>query len=80
MIPENRAWCGIDISKNTMDVAYHPACHHIEFSNIPTQSFPRTQTGMLAFYEWTDRQHGPHDSQVRVIMEATGRYSLETAA
>ena len=29
-------------------------------------------------YDWIERQRGPHDS-VRVIMEATGRYSLETA-
>ena len=78
MINEKIAWCGIDLSKNTLDAGYHPAGHSIEFSTIPATSFPRTQAGMSACYDWIERQRGPHDS-VRVIMEATGRYSLETA-
>lgn len=79
MIDENTAWCGIDISKNTFDAGYHPACNYTEFSKIPTKPFPRNRAGIQIFHDWVETQRGDNDYQIRVIMEATGRYSLETA-
>ena len=80
MIIQNTAWCGMDISKNTFDAAYYPGCRELEFQAIPANSFPRTPSGLSSFYQWLDLQRCEQDDQIRIIMEATGIYSLETTS
>lgn len=78
MINEKAAWCGLDISKNKFDAAFHPAEKNIAFAEIPTRAFPRSLEGMQTFYDWLDALES--SDGVRIIMEATGRYSLEIAS
>ncbi len=81
MINDQTAWCGVDLSKKTFEAAYHPAdVQDAGLWSLPSKSFPRTQAGMQGLYDWIEDQRGPNDQRVRVVMEATGRYSLEVAA
>ena len=80
MIIQKTAWCGIDISKNTFDAAYYPGSRDLEFQAIPANSFPRTPSGLRSFYQWLDLQRCEQDDQIRIIMEATGNYSLQTTS
>ena len=71
-------WVGIDVSKQTFDAAL--AGPEQRFPNtplrtLPWKAFPRTREGVVAFLAWLD-EYVPKRT-VRVIMEATGRYSIE---
>ena len=71
-------WVGLDVSKQTFDVAL--AGPEQRFPSTPVRAlrwkaFPRTREGVVAFLAWLDEQVPKR--RARVIMEATGKYSLE---
>lgn len=73
-------WVGIDVAKKTFDAALvrqgqkWPAT---PLAEVPVRSFERTQAGVQECLRWLDAlEAGPN---VRAIMEATGRYSVELA-
>jgi transposase len=72
------SWVGIDVAKNTFDVAVHPQWTPGEappLSSLPKASFPSGPDGVAAFLTWLDGRV-PVDC-ARAVMEATGRYSLQ---
>ena len=76
-------WVGVDVAKKTFDAAlvFHgqkwPAT---ELEEIPVRTFARTAPGVGDLLHWLDAQlHGGEDDIVRVVMEATGSYSMELA-
>ena len=80
MTPEIHAWCGIDVSKKTMDVSLVIDQPLQAFSKVPVAQFSRTQQGVNGLLHWlTDRLTGTHISldEVGFVMEATGNYSIE---
>ncbi len=77
-------WVGIDVAKETFDAAiYLP----VEFGqtprsimDLPKESFPRSLAGVKAFNTWSyiiRDKAGLDGGNMRIVMEATGRYSLE---
>lgn len=73
-------WRGCDVSKDTFDASCVPVNIHIDFLRIPHQKFPRTRIGVREFKSWIADQaqkYGHQSQRTRVVMEATGRYSLE---
>ena len=76
-------WVGIDVAKATFDVAYAlegQKASRATMAGLPQRSFERTRTGVEAFLAWLDTQVPlAHRNQVRVVMEATGKYSIELA-
>lgn len=76
-------WVGIDVSKKTFDAAL--ALSGQRFPSTPLRdvtwkSFPRTSTGTDAFVKWIDELIVKQPSKtVGLVMEATGRYSVELA-
>lgn len=83
-------WIGIDVAKQTFDAAIHPPLEpgaRPDLSSLPVRSFNRTQAGINKLLAWIDDQidnagldPDPFEPKVRVLMEATGKYSLELAA
>lgn len=77
-------WVGADVAKATFDAAL--VRHGQKFpatplASIPVRTFPRTQAGVGEFLQWLDSQHeGSTASVTRVVMEATGGYSVQLAA
>lgn len=68
-------WSGLDVSKNWFDASWvQPEPHVSDFASIPHRRFTRDPEGVESFLAWLDEQG---DSPVRVVMEVTGRYSLE---
>lgn len=74
-------WLGADVAKRTFDAAIvAPGQHYPETSlrEVPAATFPRTPEGVERFLLWM-RQHVGDDMALRLVMEATGVYSLELA-
>jgi len=72
-------WSGIDVSKDYFDVSWVPADTRTEdLRKIPHHQFERNAAGVRKYLRWLDEQGS--ESPVRVLMEATGRYSLELHA
>lgn len=74
-------WVGLDVSKLTFDAALALSDQHFPSTPLralPWKTFPRTREGVAAFLAWV-AEHVP-ESEVRVIMEATGKYSVELTA
>lgn len=67
-------WYGIDVSKDTFDVALFQA----EARKAPHNKFPRTRKGCRACLDWVDRQLPPGHYPA-LVMEATGGYGKEMA-
>ena len=71
-------WVGLDVSKRTFDAALagpeqrYPST---PLRALPWRAFPRTRTGVRSFLAWVDEQ--VQGKSVRVVMEATGQYSVE---
>jgi transposase len=63
-------WIGIDVGKETVDVALHGAQ---PIGSV--KRFPRTAAGMISLVQWAGEQV-PSGTPLRAVMEATGRYSL----
>lgn len=73
------AWCGCDVSKDKFDLALAWSKENLPFRKLPRSVFPRTESGVHQFIQWLDDITIQATLPVRVIMEATGRYSLELA-
>ncbi len=74
-------WVGADVAKSTFDAALVRCNQHYPdtpLREIPACTFERSSKGVQAFLSWLDAQ-GLDDTDVRVVMEATGNYSTELA-
>ncbi len=80
-------WAGIDVSGETFDISivFHGQ-HYPEtpLRDIPCAQFARSPEGVAQSLQWLDaklaaRGAAPGDG-LRVVMEATGKYSLELTA
>lgn len=78
-------WAGLDVAKASFEVALdspRPDGRDRDLRDLPGQSFARTREGAREFLGWLDRQldhDGATGRAVRVVMEATGRYSEQLA-
>jgi len=77
-------WVGVDVSKDTFDaglVRHGQKWPAVALAAIPVRSFSRTREGVSEFVQWLDNllADDGYPSGVRVVMEATGRYSSELA-
>jgi transposase len=77
-------WIGADVSKQTFDAALgllEPATPPEQWRRVRVKRFERTLDGAKACCEWARTQlesdEETIDSQFRVVMEATGKYSQE---
>ena len=71
-------WSGIDVGKAQFEASWVEPTDRVEqFGRIPHRSFDRTPEGVEIYLEWLDRHTHGRPVPVRVILEATGRYSLE---
>lgn len=74
-------WVGMDVSKASFDAAMARAGQRFPSTplrDLPWKTFARTETGVQMFLAWIDELTGNQDdSPVRVVMEATGDYSVE---
>jgi transposase len=76
---------GLDVAKATFDAAFVPrerAGTGTPATSLPAASFPRTPEGVAQLKVWlgTVRAKDAKKDPVRVVMEATGAYSVELAA
>jgi transposase len=70
-------WSGIDVGKKTFQASWVSTESRVEeFHKIRSQEFARTQKGVSQYLKWLRSLSEP-DQSIRIIMEATGRYSLE---
>lgn len=73
-------WSGIDVSKLFFDASWvSPETGIEDFQKIPHARFERSRAGVRKYLRWL-KQQGVSMASVRVVMEATGRYSLELHA
>lgn len=80
-------WAGIDVANETFDISlvmhgqHHPKT---PLREIPVKTFPRSPKGVSQSLNWLDGQlkgkGATADQGLRVVMEATGKYSLELTA
>jgi transposase len=68
-------WVGVDVSKERFEAAVAEEGDAIEVRRIVVESFARTRAGVRGFLHWI----GPITARLAVVMEATGKYSLELA-
>jgi transposase len=74
-------WSGVDVAKTSFEASWVEAEDRVEeFSQIAHRSFERSLRGVRAYLRWVDQHLRGRDLPVRVVMEATGRYSLELIA
>lgn len=78
-------WIGVDVAKKTFDAAlvrYGQRWPATSLVDLPACTFERTPEGTAEFITWLDTltQEDTTSIAVRVVMEATGRYSTELAA
>lgn len=77
-------WAGLDVAKDTFDAALYLPLENGErprrLAELPTESFARTPDGVKSFLHWSFQLRdlaGLEGGNLRVVMEATGRYSQE---
>jgi len=83
-VSELNHWIGMDVAKQTFDAALvrdgqkWPAT---ALADVPVRTFARTRQGVHDFLQWLDTlvAADAHSTNVRIVMEATGRYSTELA-
>lgn len=83
---QQTTWVGIDVAKKSYDAAiYLPLGSDNKpraITELPKKTFERTGKSIEAFHNWTyqirDKADAP-GGQMRIVMEATGRYSQELA-
>ena len=71
-------WVGLDVSKRCFDAAVASPDQRFpstRLRSLPWRTFPRTRQRVVEFLAWID-EHAPRGN-TRVVMEATGRYSIE---
>lgn len=77
-------WVGLDVSKKVFDAGLARSDQHFpstSLGELPWRQFPRTPVGVKQFIAWLDSLAvASNHSDVRVVMEATGNYSVELAA
>lgn len=79
-------WMGVDVAKATFDAAlWIPGTEGTPaWKKLPTKQFPRTAQGTQDCYAWAlaalGTVAGTSPVTVRVVMEATGKYSWELSA
>lgn len=80
------SWAGLDVAQESFDAAlYLPLKAGMAaraITELPKETFPRTMDGVKTFLEWTFRireKAGLKGGSMRVVMEATGRYSQQLA-
>jgi transposase len=80
------AWGGCDVGDDTFDAGlWFPLAEgrQREMKDVPVETFPRTPEGVAAFLVWADALIDRHAAAggprclLRVVMEATGSYSLQ---
>jgi len=83
---QQTTWIGIDVAKKSYDAAiYLPLGSDDKPRSIielPKNTFERTEKSIKAFHNWTYQirdKAGVPGGQMRIVMEATGRYSQELA-
>lgn len=82
---QSTSWAGIDTAKLTFDAAVgHPsaalAFDPALLRNLPVRSFPRSREGAAGFLAWAGPIAEGAGTTLRIVMEATGAYSIELAA
>jgi transposase len=80
MNQEPQLWCGIDIAKNTFDAAIVTNQRIKDFPAIPVRKFEHSSNGVATFSRWLRHHCEKHElvlNQSHLVLEATGRYSLE---
>jgi len=88
-----RIWCGLDVSKETFEAALVVGEarsligeQEVDMRQIPVRSFARSEAGARKFLAWADKKLAALVKQTQeprrfgVVMEATGKYSLELTA
>lgn len=71
-------WSGIDVGKAKFETSWvEPEDRVEQFGRIPCRSFDRNPQGVQAYLAWLDRHAAGRPLRLRVVLEATGRYSLE---
>jgi transposase len=83
---QQTTWIGIDVAKKSYDAAIHLPLGIDDkpraVTELPKNSFERTEKSIEAFRYWTYQirdKAGAPGGQMRIVMEATGRYSQELA-
>lgn len=74
-------WVGADVGKDAFDVGlvrYYQHYPDTPLCDIPADTFACSAQGVQAFVSWLDAQ-GLGEEPVRVVMEATGDYSIHLA-
>jgi transposase len=84
LFSQSTHWVGVDVSKRTFDaglVRHGQKWPATPLAAVPVGSFARTSVGVNDFLQWLDALLAENDPPlgVRVVMEATGRYSSELA-
>ena len=77
-------WVGLDVSKRTFDAGFVSAGQKYPATalcDVPVCSFERSRQGVECFLGWLNgfTDSDAEQSQVRVVMEATGKYSIGLA-
>jgi transposase len=76
-------WIGVDVAKATFDAALvRPGQHYpaMPLREVPAERFERSARGVEALLRWMGNQlKDVPEPQVRVVMEATGKYSMALA-
>jgi transposase len=79
-------WNGIDVAKKTFDSAIYmpvePGQAPRDIMSLPKKTFARTLEGVREFHDWCFQvrdKAGLEGGNMRIVMEATGRYSKELA-
>jgi transposase len=79
-------WNGIDVAKATFDSAIYmpvePGQAPRDIMSLPKKTFARTLEGVRQFHDWSFQvrdKAGLKGGNMRIVMEATGRYSKELA-
>ena len=80
-VSEAAVWIGADVSKGTFDAALARCGQRASspLSELPARCFVRSPEGVAELLAWL-RASGVAPESARMVMEATGRYSVELAA
>jgi len=72
-------WVGLDVGKDHFESAFVRTNATTALRDIPLRRFPSTKEGTVQLCTWIDEVKEETET-VRLVMEATGKYSLELAA
>jgi len=80
-----KAWFGVDVSKETFDASVCLSESEVsDIHSMPKKTFERSESGVEEFQAWCNerltKNNIPEGTELGVVMEATGNYSLILAA